>query len=142
MNLLRRMATVFAIGAAMTGCVVSSDNTDATLRVTNRSVFTIEHLYVAPVGTVSWGPDQLQGDVLFPDESLTLGVACDFYDGRLVDETNAECIVHDLDLCANDAVWVITTDDCDGVFNAAAAKAANAKRKAEQAAKAAAPAAN
>jgi hypothetical protein len=120
MTNLRFLASVFAVlgsVAVATGC--SSNNTDtpdATLRVNNQSDFAIVDLRIAPVGTTSWGPNQLDAD-LQPGETITLGVTCDTYDVQLIDETNVDCTLNSVDLCGNDADWVIHNDTCT-VFNA------------------------
>ena len=67
--------------------------------------------------------------MLFPDEEILLGVSCDFYDALVVDEEGVDCELLDLDLCFNDATWVIQNDTCS-VFGAAAAARAAAKAKA------------
>ncbi|MDQ3367089.1 MAG: hypothetical protein M3680_16820 [Myxococcota bacterium] len=56
--------------------------------------------------------------MLLPDEELVLGVDCGFYDALLVDEDGVDCELRDLDLCLNEATWVIRNNTCD-VFNAA-----------------------
>lgn len=96
------------------------DIPDASLRVVNDSDFVIEEIYLTEIDNPDWGPNLLRGDVLFPDEDLTLGVACDFYDALIVDEDGVDCELHDLDLCLNDADWVIRNNTCT-VFGAAKA---------------------
>ena len=49
----------------------------------------------------------------------SFGVSCGFYDALLVDETGVECEIFDIDLCLNDADWIIRNDTC-AVFEAAA----------------------
>jgi len=49
-------------------------------------------------------------------------VACDTYDARLVDETGVDCQLRDLDLCLNDADWIIHNETCSQFREAAAAK--------------------
>jgi hypothetical protein len=133
MNNLRLISSVFAvIGslAAATGCT-SDDGTvvtDSSLRVDNQSDFSIVELHVTSVGSSSWGPNLLGSDDLRPGESVTLGVTCDTYDALLVDSDGVDCEVHALDLCANDANWVIHNNTCT-VFGAA-----RAAREAAQAA--------
>ncbi|MEO7732133.1 MAG: hypothetical protein ABIY55_14255 [Kofleriaceae bacterium] len=122
MNLLRRLATIFAVSAAMTGCVVSSDNTDATLTVHNESQYDITDLYVAPVGSRTWGPNLLHsGEVIFAGDQLTLTAACGTYDVQVIDETNVDCVVPDVDLCLNDADWIVHDNTChvNGLVKAA-----------------------
>ena len=125
--------TLAALGsiALATGCV-SDSGPDATLRVQNSSDFAIVELHLTPNFSGSWGPDLLRGDVLLPGESITLGVDCGTYDALLVDEDDVDCELHDLDLCLNDADWIIRNNTCV-VFGAV--------RAAREAAKAAAGAA-
>jgi hypothetical protein len=85
---------------------------DATLMVINESDFVIEEIYLTEIDNPVWGPNLLRGDVLFPDEALTLGVDCGFYDALLVDEDGVECTLYDLDLCLNDADWYIYNNTC------------------------------
>lgn len=114
---------VFAAATALTtlttGCVIVDDNNDSSLLVVNQSDFTIYELYVTPIGNQSWGPNLLGGDVLFPNESINLGIECGTYDALLVDETNAMCEVNNLDLCFDDADWIIRNNSC-AVFEARA----------------------
>jgi len=112
MNRLFALALLAAPFA--TGCFIEGD---ATLEVRNNSGYTIDEIYLTDVGSSSWGSDELRGDSLFPGESLVLGVGCGYYDALLVDETGTECTVYDLDLCLNDAVWVINNSTCN-VFGA------------------------
>lgn len=119
MNNIRWLACLgFALAA---GCS-SSDNTttDATLRVQNSSDFDIVELHVAPVGTTTWGPNLIVGDTLAPGDSLTVGVVCDTYDVRLVDDSGVPCELNDLDLCLNDADFIIHNNTCT-VFGASEA---------------------
>ena len=57
-------------------------------------------------------------------------VNCSTYDAKLIDETGVSCEVDDLDLCLNDAVWVIRNDTCTA-FSAAAKARAEAKAAAQ-----------
>jgi hypothetical protein len=129
MKHLRRFTPVVAALvsiAVATGCTTDS-SPDSTLRVQNRSDFRIREIRVTSVGNSSWGRNLLDGDILAPDETLVLGIDCGTYDAMLVDEQGAECRVNDLDLCLNDADWIIYNDTC-GVFGAAkAARDAAAK---------------
>lgn len=101
------------LGAAFaTGCT-SDGEVDASLTVVNDSDFVIEEIYLTDVNGSSWGANLLSGDALFPDEQLTLGVDCGTYDALLVDEDGEECEIHDLDLCLNDATWLIRNTTCD-----------------------------
>ena len=118
---LARVVAVFGSVAIAAGCSTSS-GPDATLRVQNSSDFAIVEIHLTSVGSSTWGPNLLVGgDTLNPGESLTLGVNCGTYDALLVDESNVDCELHDLDLCLNDADWVIHNNTCTvfGAFQAA-----------------------
>ena len=126
----RLLAPLFA--AALVGCAGSATvevepEPGASLSVVNDSDFVIYEIFLTETDNPDWGPNLLRGDVLYPDEELVLGVPCDFYDALLVDEEGVECEVHDLDLCLNDAVWVIRNNTCT-VFEAEAKKRAEAKK--------------
>ncbi|MEJ7597958.1 MAG: hypothetical protein WKG01_08635 [Kofleriaceae bacterium] len=99
------------------GACTSDPAPDATLTVVNQSDYTIAELYLTASFESGWGPNQLGGDVLLPDEEITLGADCDFYDAMLVDEDDVECEIYDLDLCLNDAEWIIRNNTCT-VFGA------------------------
>jgi len=121
MNFLRRMATIFAVSAAMTGCAVSDNGADATLTVHNQSQYDITELYVAPVGSRSWGPNLLDsGEVILAGDQLTLTATCGTYDVQVIDETRVNCIVPDVDLCLNNADWIVRNNTChvNGVVQA------------------------
>lgn len=113
----RLLAVALIVAPLATGCVIETNGSDASLRVDNNSSYTIDEIYLTDSGSSSWGSDELRGDSLFPGESLRLDVSCGYYDALLVDETGVQCEVYDLDLCLNDAVWVINNNTC-AVFGA------------------------
>ncbi len=115
----RFLAPALLVAASLgAGCAIQGDGVaDATLEVANDSDFVIEELYLTDVDSNSWGANLLRGDVLFPDESFVLAVDCGFYDALLVDEDGVQCELRDLDLCLNDALWVINNNTCS-VFGA------------------------
>jgi len=132
MKNLRRFAYVAAaLGSlAIAGCSDDdSDSTDASLHVRNASDFSITEIRVTSVGSSSWGPNLLNGDILAPGETLTIDVTCSTYDALLVDEDGVDCQLHSVDLCFSDTDWVIQNNTCTA-FAAAAA----ARRAAQQAA--------
>lgn len=90
---------------------------DGVLIIDNDSSFDLHEIYVTPVDVYEWGPDQLDGDILRPDERLTLDVGCDYYDALIVDEFGHECEIRDLDVCYDSLTLHITDDtleDCGG----------------------------
>lgn len=102
-----------ALATVATGCIIDDGSS---LEVRNESDYTIDELYLTDVGSQSWGRNLLGGDGLFPGESISLGADCGTYDAMLIDETGVSCEVHDIDLCLNDALWVIRNNTC-AVFN-------------------------
>lgn len=109
------LATAVATATALGACVASTapaPATDASLLVINESDYVIEEIYLTEVDNPSWGPNLLRGDVLYPGEDLLLGVPCDFYDALLIDEDGVECEIQSIDLCLNDADWVIRNNTC------------------------------
>lgn len=114
MKHLRIFACVVAAlgSAAVAGCSSGSGGTDATLRVQNNSDFAITEIHVTSVGSSTWGPNLISGDILAPGETLRLDVTCDTYDALLVDEDGVDCELHGVDLCLNSADWVIRNSTC------------------------------
>jgi len=126
MNNLRLIASVCAVlgtAAIATGC---TSDPDATLTVENRSDFAIVDLRLALSGG-AFGSNLLGGRDLLPDETITLGVSCETYDAKLFDEDNVECDAFNLDLCLNDARWIIRNETCTTFGAAKAAREAAAK---------------
>lgn len=120
----RLLAPALAACAVFASLAACDDDDDliieeSTLLVVNESDFVIEELYVTDVGNPSFGPNLLAGDALFPGEEILLGVTCDFYDVLIVDEDGVECEIDAIDLCLNDATFVINNDTCT-IFEAEA----------------------
>lgn len=115
---LRYFACVACALGSLTVAACSSDSgTDASLRVQNDSDFSIVEIRVTSVGNTDWGPNLIAGDSLDPGDTLTIDVTCDTYDALLVDESGVDCQLHSVDLCFNDAAWVIRNNTCT-VFSA------------------------
>ncbi|HTM21908.1 MAG TPA: hypothetical protein VL172_15410 [Kofleriaceae bacterium] len=108
-------------GLAVPACS-TDDSSQSTLTVDNRSDFVIEQIYITDTNASGWGPNLISPDALFPGEQVVIdGIECGTYDTLLVDETGLECQLLGIDLCFDDATWVITNNTCD-VFAAAAHK--------------------
>jgi hypothetical protein len=110
---LASLALALVLSAGASGCIIV--DSDSTLTISNRSDYVIVDIRVAPIDSLSWGPNLLRGDVLFPDEEIRVSLRCDVYDVLVEDEDGFECILGGLDLCFNDAVWRIdnlTLDFC------------------------------
>lgn len=103
------LATTFALATLAAGCGGSDDEFDSTLTIRNNSSFAFIEINLSPVDSASFGPDLLGSDILEPGTELEIsGIACDDYDIRIIDEDADECILTDVDLCFDDAVWNIT----------------------------------
>ncbi|HET7502867.1 MAG TPA: hypothetical protein VFK02_17715 [Kofleriaceae bacterium] len=116
-----------ALGAAVlaAGCGGSSSS-DATLSVDNQSTFRIVELHVVPVGSSDWGDNLLRAP-LDPGDSLVLGVPCDTYAALLIDDAGVDCQIDSIDLCLNDADWIIRNSTCTSFGAAKAAREAAAR---------------
>jgi hypothetical protein len=112
---------VLAVLVATSACTSTGD-----LTVTNSSDFTITEMHVTQTTNISWGPNLLAGDVLLPGEQTTVTAVCDTYDVMLVDSTNATCEIDNIDLCLNNADFVITNSSCTTFRKAPPAKAPTA----------------
>jgi hypothetical protein len=109
--ILSLAATLAACGTSTT--IIDDDIDDSTLLVVNDSDFVIEELYITDVDASGWGPNLLGADALFPGEEFrVVNIACGFYDVLLVDETGVECELLNVDLCFDDATWVIRNNTC------------------------------
>jgi hypothetical protein len=120
MRLFPSIALVACVAAA-SGCVIADH--DSSLFVENRSDFEIHEMYVTPIDSISWGDNLLGGDVLMPRESMYIGLECGTYDALLIDELGFACEVNAIDLCFDDADWIIRNSSC-AVFEQRAAAAA------------------
>jgi hypothetical protein len=127
-NLRIFACVVAALGsAAVAGCTSSDSGPDAALHVVNRSDFAITEIHVTSVGSSDWGPNLISGDVLLPDETLTVAVECDVYDALLIDEDGVDCQLHNVSLCFSSSDWVIQNNTCVSFLQARAAREAAAK---------------
>lgn len=110
-----RVLLAFTLALALPACFFTVDDDDGLLSVVNDSSFVIEEVAVASIGSRFYGPNLLGGDVLFPGESVSVRLDCDFYDVLFVDEAGLECEVLDIDVCVSRTIFVIDDlllDDC------------------------------
>jgi hypothetical protein len=123
MQNLRILTCVVAVlgSVAIAGC---SSDSGGTLRVRNQSDFAITEIHVTSVGSSTWGPNLISGDILAPGETLNVDVSCDTYDALLIDESGAQCTVHGIDLCFSTADWIIQNNTCPVFAIARAAREA------------------
>jgi len=97
---------VVALTALATACIITTSN-DSTLTVDNESSYVLTQVHVADPGDPTWGPNLLGGSPLYPGDSLTVSLDCGYYDVLIVDQDGFDCTLYDLDLCFDDAVWLI-----------------------------------
>ena len=112
---LLALSCLLALSAlSSSACViVADDDSESTLLVANDSDYFIYELYLTEVDNPDWGRNFLAGDFLAPGEDfLITDIECDFYDALLVDEDGVECELLDVDLCFDDATWVIRNNTC------------------------------
>ena len=120
------LTTSLLAGALATGACGDNDpGIDGTLLVVNESSFSINRLHIVPIDSPSWGSNLLGNDALQPGEEVVIGLSCDFYDALLIDDLGVECELRSVDMCFNNATFVITNNTCT-VFDSAARAAANA----------------
>lgn len=106
---------LLALGMVAAPACLVSDDSDGLLTVVNDSSFVIEELRVADIGSRFFGRDLTGGIDLFPGESITVELNCDFYDILFVDELALECIVTDVDVCFDRTFFFIDDvllDEC------------------------------
>jgi hypothetical protein len=116
------LAMCLALAGGATGCgggdVVYDPIEESTLLVVNQSDFAIVELYLTPVGSPDWGPNLVAGRELFPGEDVLLtDVPCDSYDVMMVAEDGVTCELGAVDMCFDDATWVVDNHTCAGFFN-------------------------
>jgi hypothetical protein len=90
----------------------------ATVKIINQSKWEIHHVFLSASGDDTWGPDQLEDEILTKGDSLTLtNIECDLYDVKVVDEDGDECVITEADLCEDNSFWKITDKQllaCEG----------------------------
>jgi hypothetical protein len=108
-----RAVLLLALGmAAAPACVITADD-DGLLTVVNDSSYVIEELRVADIGSSFFGRDLTGGIDLFPGESISVALDCDYYDILFVDETALECVVLNVDVCFDRTFFYIDDDLLD-----------------------------
>lgn len=123
---MKKVAAI-AAGAAfvlLAGLGIASDaqamqkKKSSRVTITNRADWDIYQLFLSPTGDDEWGPDQLGDEVIGKGDSFELhSIPCDEYDVMIVDEDGDECVIEEVDLCADNEEWVIRNKDllaCQG----------------------------
>jgi hypothetical protein len=112
---MRRSTLVFGLFATLaSGCFYveapppgPGPNSDGSLTIDNASSYVLTAIHVTAVSSSTWGSNLLGNDILYPDERLTVAVACNDYDVLIVDEYDRDCVLSNVDLCFTDQLWVI-----------------------------------
>ena len=110
----RMVLTLLAVvsGAALPIATHAGAQRSADVKITNRTDWVIDELYLSSADDDNWGPDQLGEDVIGKGESFTLlEIPCDDYDVKIVDEEGDECIIAKVDICGENQAWTITSGD-------------------------------
>ena len=80
--------------------------------ISNQSSWSIYQLYISPTSSNEWGPDLLGSTVISTGSGHTLmGVSCNSYDVKIVDEDSDECIINNVRLCDGQSSWEITNEN-------------------------------
>ncbi len=109
---------------ALIASLLGACTTTSSISVDNQSDFTITELYLTDVSSSSWGPNLVSNNQLLPGETVRIDTSCGTYDAMLVDETGVTCELNSLDLCLDNALWVIRNDTCTTFREAAAQRKA------------------
>ena len=114
----RILVSLITASLALGACTGDNgDNGPAILIVQNRSDHAIVDIRIARTADPSFGANLLGAETLAPGMEVTLGVSCGVFDARVLDDAGAECDLSAVDLCADNALWVITDQTC-AVFGA------------------------
>jgi hypothetical protein len=97
------------LGVVVSGCIYTgpAPSSDATITIDNASSYVLTEVRVTHVRSSSWGPNLLGGDVLYPNEQITVRVACGTWDVLVSDEYARDCVIAAVYLCGSDQVWTI-----------------------------------
>ena len=113
MKNLKRSASCPVVCLLLIGClsfltVGSALAADSTLTIRNETRWVITEFYVSETDDEDWGPDQFGDEVVgYGEEFILYDIPCDFWDIMFIDEDGDECILEEVDLCNDDAIWVI-----------------------------------
>lgn len=97
------------LAAFASGCFIGpgpSSSSDGAITIDNGSTYVLTEVRITRVNSSSWGPNLL-GRALYPNQQLTVSVACDTYDVLISDEYARDCVLSSVDLCFSEKLWVI-----------------------------------
>lgn len=114
----RRLAILVAVFCALAATpLLSGAQTQASVTIVNDSSWEIRHIYLSPVNSDNWGPDQLNELVINPGDSFTVNFSCDQSQIKVITEDKDGCFLSNTVACSSNAVWTITnaaTPNCGG----------------------------
>jgi hypothetical protein len=88
------------------------------IQVVNNSNLEIRHLYLSPVDSDDWGPDQLNGTVVHNGESFTLqNVTSSQSSIKVVAEDQNGCFFYGVVSTSQDSSWTITNSSTPSCGN-------------------------
>ncbi len=98
-----RWKRLVPVGCALAVAIAAlSASAAERMRFWNLTTVTIKELYLAPVGTTNWGPNQCKNDndgTVDADERLTIkGVDPGHYDVKLTDKAGRVCTVSNIEV--------------------------------------------
>lgn len=103
--MLRRISTIVALTALVPLLFCSPALADVhKFKVINNGGHQVDHIYISPISSERWGPDQLDSDqVLSPDRSVTFDIDTDCeMDVRVVYHDGTVRVEKDVDTCKYD----------------------------------------
>lgn len=119
---MKKSAIIATIAAAIVSTSGAAFAKPVDVEFTNKSNWTIEHLFMSPTSENKWGPDQLEDKVVKKGESFTLkGVPVGKYDMKLIDEDADECVVANLKVADHGSITITDQNllDCQDDTEAA-----------------------
>ena len=106
-----------AFGALTILPLLSRAQPATSVNIVNNSSREISHVYLSPVGSDDWGPNQLGNSVIAAGQSYTLNLACDQQQVKVIGEDQDGCFVSTVVNCGDNATWTVTNNtarNCGG----------------------------
>lgn len=115
---LYRFAIFSMVMAALTALpLMSGAQPSGSINIVNNSSREVRHIYLSPVDSDTWSPNQLGDSVIASGGSVTINnSACDQQQIKVIAEDQNGCFLSAVVSCGTNANWTITNDtvaDCD-----------------------------
>jgi|JI10StandDraft_1071094.scaffolds.fasta_scaffold398485_2 hypothetical protein len=127
---MRNVQTLFLSGALVLGCMTpspasgvagegsSGGDSASSITFRNRSRWDIHRINMSPVSQSTWGVDHLGSGILRAGQDFSLhNIPCNSYDLRLIDEDGDQCVLNNVNVCAENSGVTITNENllrCEG----------------------------